>query len=235
MQRIFRSKILSLIKVVQVFDDMVSRSVPHYSLSQSMAINLANKFIEENSTVVDLGCSTGTLLINLQKKVKKKKIKLFGFDNSQAMIDAANKKIIKEKNKNFFNFELANLENELNFSKASVVFMNYTLQFIRPLNRENLVKKIFKKIDNKGCFILMEKVLENDSMFNRLFIDLYYEYKKDMGYSKVEISRKREALENVLIPYRADENIKLLKNSGFKSVEIFFKWFNFTGIIAVKG
>ena len=80
----------------------------------------------------------------------------------------------------------------------------------------------------------MEKVLENDSIFNRLFIDLYYEYKKNMGYSKVEISRKREALENVLIPYRADENIKLLKNSGFKSVEIFFKWFNFTGIIAVK-
>ena len=221
-------------KVVQVFDDMVARSVPHYSLSQSMAINLANKFIKEDSIVVDLGCSTGTLLINLQKKLKKKKIKLLGFDNSQAMIDAANKKIIKEKYKNLFNFEVAKIEDELNFSKASAVFMNYTLQFIRPLHRETLLKKIFNRIDNKGCFILMEKVLENDSIFNRFFIDLYYEYKKSMGYSKGEISRKREALENVLIPYRTDENIKLLKKSGFKSVEVFFKWFNFIGIIAVK-
>ena len=80
----------------------------------------------------------------------------------------------------------------------------------------------------------MEKVLENNSIFNRLFIDLYFEYKRNMGYSKGEISRKREALENVLIPYRTDENIRLLKKSGFKNVEIFFKWFNFVGIIAVK-
>ncbi len=221
-------------KVVDVFDDMVSRSVPYYDLSQYMAISLAEKFITDNSTVVDLGCSTATLLINLHKKTKKKNLTLLGFDNSQAMIDEAYKKLKKEKFKNNFEFKLGNLETDLNFNKASVVFMNYTLQFIRPLHRENLIRNIYKKIKSKGCLILMEKVLENNSMINRMYIDLYYEYKKTMGYSKVEISRKREALENVLIPYRTDENIKLLKESGFKSIDTFFKWFNFVGIIAIK-
>ena len=220
--------------VVNVFDDMVSRSVPCYDLSQAMAISLAEKFITDNSTIVDLGCSTATLLIKLQKKTKKRNLTLIGFDNSQAMLDAAKKKLKKKTYKDKFEFKLVNLEDELDFNNSSVVFMNYTLQFIRPLYRENLLKNIFKKIKKNGCLILMEKVLENNSMFNRMYIDLYYEYKNTRGYSKGEISRKREALENVLIPYRTDENMKLLKDSGFKSVDTFFKWFNWVGIIAVK-
>ena len=112
--------------------------------------------------------------------------------------------------------------------------MNYTLQFIRPLNRQKVLDQIFSGMKNNSALIIIEKVLGNDSLFNRMYIDLYFRYKASVGYSDLEIKNKRESLENVLIPYRIDENIELLQRSGFKSVDIFFKWFNWSGIIAVK-
>ena len=126
------------------------------------------------------------------------------------------------------------VENNMGLENASVIFMNYTLQFVRPLYREKVLKQIYDGLNSNGCLILVEKVLGNDSLYNRLYIDLYYEYKTSVGYSDKEIQQKREALENVLIPYRIDENIDLLAKCGFSSTEIFFKWFNFAGLIAVK-
>ena len=99
--------------------------------------------------------------------------------------------------------------------------MAYTLQFVRPLDRERLIKKIFNSLKSNGCLILLEKILMDDSYLNRSYIDIYYDYKKVQGYSNVEI-QKREALENVLIPYKLKENIKMLNNSGFTKTETFF-------------
>ena len=112
--------------------------------------------------------------------------------------------------------------------------MAYTLQFVRPLDREKLIKKIFNSIKSNGCLILLEKILMDDSYLNRSYIDIYYDYKKVQGYSNIEIQKKREALENVLIPYKLKENIKMLNNSGFLKTETFFQWFNWVGIIAIK-
>ena len=126
------------------------------------------------------------------------------------------------------------IEQKININDASVVFMNYTLQFLRPLNRQKVLDQIFLGMKNNSALIIIEKVLGNDSLFNRMYIDLYFRYKASVGYSDIEIKNKRESLENVLIPYRIDENIELLKRSGFKSIDIFFKWFNWSGIIAVK-
>ena len=112
--------------------------------------------------------------------------------------------------------------------------MNYTLQFLRPLNRQKVIDKIYKGMKKNSAFIMLEKILGNNSLFNRVYIDLYFKYKASVGYSNSEIKNKREALENVLVPYRLDENIQLLKNAGFNSVDIFFKWFNWCGIIAIK-
>jgi tRNA (cmo5U34)-methyltransferase len=93
---------------------------------------------------------------------------------------------------------------------------------------------IFDGLNENGCLIVVEKVLGNDSLFNRLFIKLYYDMKRRNDYSDTEIAQKREALENVLIPYRIDENFELLKRAGFGSVDTFYKWYNFAGLIAVK-
>ena len=224
-------------KVASVFDNMVSRSVPFYNESQEYGIEIATRFIQNGSKIYDLGCSTGTNLINLDKKLnnlKIKKCKYFGVDNSQPMIDVFNKKINKNKNKNNFKLIAGNMK-DLDFEKnISVLFMSYTLQFVRPLDRENLIKKIYKSLKNNGCVILLEKILVNDSYLNRSYIDIYYDYKINQGYSNVEIQKKREALENVLIPYRQSENYQMLKKSGFKKIDSFFQWFNWMGFIAIK-
>jgi tRNA (cmo5U34)-methyltransferase len=117
---------------------------------------------------------------------------------------------------------------------ASIVTMCWTLQFIRPLRRDDLIRWIYRGLVNGGALILTEKVLTNSSHVNRFFIDYYYDLKRRNGYSETEIARKREALENVLVPYRLEENLELFRRNGFEVVETFFQWFNFAGMICVK-
>jgi tRNA (cmo5U34)-methyltransferase len=117
---------------------------------------------------------------------------------------------------------------------ASVVTMILTLQFVRPLYRERVMQRIYNGLNEQGCLILIEKLTSQDTLFNRLFIGYYYDFKRRNGYSETEITQKREALENVLIPYRLEENVELLKSSGFGSIECFFRWYNWCGIVAVK-
>ena len=117
---------------------------------------------------------------------------------------------------------------------ASLALMVLTLQFLRPLHRERLVANVFKGLRENGGLILVEKVLGEDSHFNRLFIKHYYDFKRRSGYSDLEITQKREALENVLIPYKLFENLELLTRSGFREKDVFFKWYNFCGIVAIK-
>ena len=112
--------------------------------------------------------------------------------------------------------------------------MNYTLQFIRPLERQSLINKIYSKLNKGGILIICEKILTKNSIFNRQFIDIYHNYKTKQGYSNIEIQKKREALENILVPFKLDENMLMLYNSGFKENEVFFKWFNWVGIISRK-
>ena len=112
--------------------------------------------------------------------------------------------------------------------------MILTLQFIRPLYRDNLVSQILQGLNPNGCLIMVEKVIGEDSLFNRHFIKYYYEMKRRNGYSDLEISQKREALENVLVPYKLLENREMLMRAGFRYCDVFFKWYNFCGIIAVK-
>jgi tRNA (cmo5U34)-methyltransferase len=112
--------------------------------------------------------------------------------------------------------------------------MCWTLQFVRPLQRDKLVRFIYENLMEGGILLVTEKVLNNSTHMNRFFIDLYYNFKKRNGYSNEEILRKREALENVLIPYRIDENLELFRRSGFEIVETFFQWYNFAGFLCVK-
>lgn len=224
-------------KVASVFDNMVSRSVPFYNESQEYGIEIATRFIQPGSKIYDLGCSTGTNLINLDKKLQNLKIrkcKYVGIDNSQPMIDVFKKKLNKNANKNDFKLISGDMKDLVFEKNISVFFMSYTLQFVRPLDRENLIKKIYRSLKNNGCIILLEKILVNDSYLNRSYIDIYYEYKINQGYSDIEIQKKREALENVLIPYRQSENFQMLRRSGFKKIDTFFQWFNWMGFIAIK-
>jgi tRNA (cmo5U34)-methyltransferase len=219
--------------VAGVFDDMVSRSVPFYGEMQRMVTEMAGDFVTPGSNVYDLGCSTATTFLQLHPRLPAS-ARFVGFDNSPEMLAKAREKLAAAGIEREVDLRVADLDQGAAIENASLVLMILTLQFIRPLNRERLMQDIYRGMNDQGCLILIEKVLGEDSLFNRLFIKYYYDMKRRHGYSELEISQKREALENVLIPYKLLENRELLLRTGFKSVDVFFKWYNFCGIIAVK-
>lgn len=219
--------------VAFVFDDMVSRSVPYYEEMQRMVCELATDFAKPYTALYDIGCSTATTMLTLNQTVDPT-VKFIGIDNSEAMIAQAQDKIKKAGVARDIDLVSADLHHEFGIENASVITMLLTLQFVRPLYRERIMKRIYDGLNAQGCLIMIEKLTSEDTTFNRLFIDHYYDFKRRNGYTETEIAKKREALENVLIPYRLDENIELLKWAGFRTIEVFFRWYNFCGIIAVK-
>ncbi|MBL7860481.1 MAG: carboxy-S-adenosyl-L-methionine synthase CmoA [Cyclobacteriaceae bacterium] len=219
--------------VVTVFDDMVTRSVPFYLEIQRMMTELAKDFAVPGTRVYDLGCSTGTTLINFDK-VLADTIDFVGMDNSEEMLKKCDKNFKDSGLTRKYSLINHDLNSGIQIENASVVVLCLTLQFVRPLYRERLVQEIYNQMNPNACLILIEKVLGEDSLFNRLFIKYYYDFKRRNNYDDMEIAQKREALENVLIPYKLMENREMLLSKGFKYVETFFKWYNFSGMIAVK-
>lgn len=216
-----------------VFDDMVSRSVPFYGEIQRMASELAADFATPGTSIFDLGCATGTTLLALDPMVDES-VRFVGIDNSDEMLGKAEAKLAEVAKRRRVEFINADLNAVASFDNASVVMLMLTLQFVRPLYRERVVRRIHESLSDDGAVILVEKITGSHSLLNRLFIEHYYGYKRREGYSELEISQKREALENVLIPYRFDENREMLLDIGFRHVEEFFRWYNFCGVIAVK-
>lgn len=217
----------------KVFDDMLDRSVPQYGELQRMIGELAGEFALEGTRVYDLGCSTGITMRTLDGAIEKD-VTIVGMDYSQAMLDECHDRLESAEVRHPYELRLQDLNDGAGIEDASVVVLNLTLQFIRPIYRDTLIRQIFLGLELGGCLILVEKVLGNDSLFNRLFIQFYYDMKKRNGYSELEIAQKREALENVLIPYRYDENIDLLRRNGFAATDMFWKWYNFCGMVAVR-
>ena len=219
--------------VAKVFDDMVNRSVPYYGEIQRMMAELAADHAKEGSDVYDLGCSTGTTMIGMDTLVNPN-VRFVGIDDSQEMLDKCKLKLLEIGFSREYELRCADLSQGVKIDNASVVVLCLTLQFVRPIYREQLLKNIYDGLNSGGVLILVEKILAEESGFNRDFIKYYYNYKRRNNYSELEISQKREALENVLIPYKLSEDITLLRDRGFINCEVFFKWYNFAGIIAVK-
>lgn len=219
--------------VASVFDDMVNRSVPYYGEIQRMMAEIAADHAREGTFVYDLGCSTGTTMIGMDTMVEKS-IKFIGVDDSQEMLNKCKAKFDEIKFNRPYELRCADLGEGVKIENASVVVLCLTLQFVRPIYRERLLQDIVKGLNPGGVLILVEKILAEESDFNRDFINYYYNYKRRNQYSELEIAQKREALENVLVPYKLSENITLLRDQGFASCEVFFKWYNFAALIAVK-
>ncbi len=220
-------------RVVKVFDDMVTRSVPFYIEMQRMISELAGQYATGGSAIYDLGCSTGTSMVNMNAMVAND-VKFIGIDDSSEMLDQCRDNLVKSGFEREFDLRYANLNKGVEIKNASVVVLCLTLQFIRPLHRVKLLQDIQKGLNEGGCLILVEKILAEESILNRNFIKYYYDFKKRNHYSEMEIAQKREALENVLIPYKLSEDHEMLHNAGFSHTEVFFKWYNFSGIIALK-
>jgi len=216
-----------------VFDDMLNRSVPYYSEMQRMISEIAADYAVEGTRIYDLGCATCNAFFELDR-VLSKNVKFIGVDFSNEMLDQARQKIAQQGMERDHELICADLNDDIEITNASVAIMNLTLQFIRPVRRHRIMTSIANGMIPGGCMVVVEKVLSKDSKVNRSFIKHYYDFKQRNGYSQMEIAQKREALENVLIPYRLEEDYELFLNSGFTFCDVFFKWYNFCGIIAVK-
>lgn len=216
-----------------VFDDMVGRSVPFYHEIQRMTTELAADFAVPGTNLYDLGCATATTLVACEPVVHPG-VRFVGIDNSQEMLDQARLKLDALPSQRERALVLGDLHDDLHISNASVVILTLTLQFVRPLHRERVIQQCADGTNPQGCLILVEKLTEQDTMFNRLFIKYYYDMKRRHGYSDLEIAQKREALENVLIPYHLEENEALVRRCGYTKFLTWFRWYNFCGMIAVK-
>ena len=220
-------------QTADVFDDMLYRSVPFYGELQRMIREIASEFAEDGTNVYDLGCSTCNTFLSFDGYVSED-VTFIGIDSSKEMLRKAKEKLSKNGFRKKYKLLCHDLNKGFPIKNASVVILNLTLQFVRPIYRERVISAIAKGLNPGGCLILIEKVLSPNSTMNRFFIKFYYDFKKRNGYSEMEIAQKREALENVLVPYHFDENRELLLNNGFKGCDIFFRWYNFCGILALK-
>ncbi len=221
-------------RVASVFDDMAERSIPFYRATQRMAAALAAAFARPGTTVLDLGCSTATTLCRLADAIPDPSIRLVGMDRSPAMLELARKKLRRHGLARRVQLIEREIAPGIDVAGSSVVLMNWTLQFIPPRHRGPLLRSLCAGLDPRGCLVLCEKVAIADPRISRLFIHSYHQFKRQSGYSDSEIEHKRRSLENTLIPLSAERNAALLRRSGFRRVETFFRWFNFVGILAVK-
>src|SRR5258705_3397921 len=219
--------------VASVFDDMLERSVPFYAEIQRMIAEMVADFAVEDTNIYDLGCSTGTTMLFLNRHLSQN-VMFIGIDSSKDMLKKCGRKLAENGFHRKHDLVCADLNQGVPIENASVVLMVLTLQFVRPLYRDTLIGNILKGLHEQGCLILVEKILGEDSLFNRHFIKYYYDFKKRNGYTELEIAQKREALENVLVPYKLLENREMLLRAGFRYVDVFFKWYNFCGLVAVK-
>jgi len=216
--------------VAVVFDDMLERSIPFYKEVIDLTCKTICLHVKEGAHIIDLGCSTANTLLALYKK-SDKSYHLLGIDNAEAMLHLAHQKIHAYGAK----IELVHADmTSVKLGSQDAIIANYMLQFIRPLQRADFVAKIYEALNPSGLFVFSEKIVFDDKELNKQMIDLYYDFKRQQGYSEFEIAQKREALENVLIPYTEEENKAMLKNAGFETIETIFKWGNFATFIAKK-
>lgn len=219
--------------VVEVFPDMIKRSVPGYESIINLTGEVAERFVTPDSNCYDLGCSLGASTLAILPHIEDRQAKVIAVDNSQAMLEQC--RLILQQSYNSSNVELVNANIcDLTISNASLVVMNFTLQFVPPPRRQTLLETIYRGLNPGGCLVLSEKLSFEPESLNQLLSDLHHQFKRAQGYSDLEISQKRDALESVLIPETMHTHIERLNSCGFSSVSPWFQCFNFCSLIAVK-
>jgi len=220
-------------KVAAVFPDMIKRSVPGYEEIIQIIQQLAEKYITQNSNAYDLGCSLGAASLALSYGNNNIDVKIIGIDNSEAMINRCASNIQSFKLQTPIELVQADLQ-KTKIENASMVVLNYTLQFIPQTMREAVLKNIYQGMNKNGILILSEKIVFEDHRVNRMMIDLHHQFKRDNGYSELEISQKRNALDTVLVPESKSVHIKRLQKVGFSHASSLQQRFNFVSFIAIK-
>lgn len=221
-------------KVAAVFTDMINRSVPGYATILSMIGVLAKRFCKPGTNIYDLGCSLGGASLAMAHQIEHRHYELLAVDNSSAMTARLLNLLEQPQSAELPIRVICDDICDIDISNASVVVLNFTLQFIAPEKRDALIKSIADGLQPGGILILSEKIRFPADELNDLFIDLYHEFKQAQGYSALEVAQKRAALENVLIPETIDTHKQRLQMAGFSSCDVWFQCFNFCSMVAVR-
>jgi len=201
------------------FDIHIDKSIPNYSFLISAVKSISDYFVTENGVIYDIGCSTGKLLKSLPYNCKK-----VGYDNSNLLPESENENLI---------FQNKDVTKEVALDNAQIIYSIFTLQFIEPIERINLLQNIYDSLNEGGIFILCEKVYQNDGKLQEILTFSHYDY-KSQHFTLNEIFSKEKDLRFIMKPKTLEDNLQDLKRVGFKTSTTFFQSFNFVGIIALK-
>ncbi len=219
--------------VARVFPDMIKRSVPGYSTIVSMTGLLAGKYASAGSSLYDLGCSLGASTLAMRQNVQQPDCRIISVDNSTAMLERCQTIVDTDTHDTPVTLTCADAQDVV-ITNASVVVLNFTLQFIPRAVRDQVISAIYQGLLPGGIMVLSEKVTFEDPHLDALNIDLHHQFKRANGYSELEVARKRNALETVLLPETLNQHKQRIASAGFSSCDVWFQCFNFASIIALK-
>ncbi|MCU7931570.1 MAG: carboxy-S-adenosyl-L-methionine synthase CmoA [Candidatus Thiodiazotropha sp. (ex Codakia rugifera)] len=220
-------------RVARVFPDMINRSVPGYGTIINMIGTLAAQYIKRDSNCYDLGCSLGAATLAIRRAVEDLDCHLIAVDNSSAMLSKAKHYLAEQDGGPTVELICADIR-DIQIRLASMVVLNFTLQFVPAADRLTLLTDIHAGMLPGGLLLLSEKIALPNDTAQRIFIAMHHGFKKAQGYSELEISQKRTALEDVLIPETLVCHKERLQKVGFTTVEVWFQCFNFASLLAIK-
>jgi|TARA_B100001063_G_C16656132_1_gene498580 tRNA (cmo5U34)-methyltransferase len=216
-------------KVPIKFNEHIKKSVPFYDESHKLIANLSDFFVQENSTIYDIGSSTGTFLNNIYKRHNNKKLKLIGIEKVPEMIKEAKKRSAHKSIK----YLKKDIE-KIDLKKSDMIVSCFTIQFIKQKTRQQIINKIYKSLNWGGGFIMFEKIRGSDARFQDIFTLIYNDFKLMNGFSEKEILNKSRSLKGVMEPFSDFGNRSMLKRAGFKDITTVFQWACFKGYLSIK-
>jgi tRNA (cmo5U34)-methyltransferase len=219
--------------VASVFDDMIRRSVPFYQEIIDRQVQLIVRHYRPGTRIYDLGCSNGNLGLALFGRMREAPFEMIAVDNSVPMLDAYRARLVDMPGRDRIRLHQQDIR-RVSIENASVAVLNFTLQFLTPSERGAVIRRIFDGLYPGAALLLCEKITHQDPALAQLQQELYFDFKRRNDYSELEISQKREALEKVLVPETMEQHLRRLQQAGFASIDVWFKWFNFAAMIAVK-
>lgn len=219
-------------RVVSVFPDMIQRSVPGYESVVAMTGILAARSAQPGSNCYDLGCSLGASTLSMCNELPLD-CSVIAVDNSEAMISEFKSLLNGQKEADIIELVLADIR-DIAIENASMVVLNFTLQFVPIGQRLALISKIYEGMRPGAVLLVSEKIQIEDENLNQLFIDAHHQFKKRQGYSDLEVAQKRSAIENVLVPETVPAHFQRFKEAGFSNPSLWFQCLNFCSMIAIK-
>lgn len=225
------------VDVANVFPDMLRRSIPGYAATIEAIGSLAARYVKPATNCYDLGCSLGAATLAMRQGIGESGCHIVAVDTAPAMTERC-RVIVAEDDRRFApetTVEVIEADiRDIGIENASMAVLNYTLQFLAMDDRDALMRSISEGMNPGGLLVLSEKVVDESAEMEDLLIDLHHEHKRRNDYSALEISRKRAALENVLIPETVASHRKRLKDAGFSRSAVWLRYFNFVSIIAIR-